>query len=238
MNSPSPTSSISSGCNSTICIRNGPQQNEYIRPHKNISLSYAEGSSTFQQGDLGDSDTFLVGTLHLNYQRSCQVRSVHLHLKGCEKTSWQKSVARSKYVYAGEHTLVDQSSKIWEAYDDAEEITMLDIPFKIQLPYNLPDSVTTDVGSVQYVLKATVNTKSLIGTGVRAAKLYCSLRRTITLEVQSIPPYKLSGETPGGIDYTFILPPNKSFNVGTYVSIPMKLRFLRPNVGIEKLEIF
>src|ERR1041384_4774014 len=105
MFSPSPSSSVSSIGNSSI-NKNGPQQNEYIKSHKNISFSFAEGTNCFQQGQLGDNDTFLVGTLHLNYQKSCQVKSVHLHFKGTEKTSWHKSQARAKYIYSGENILI------------------------------------------------------------------------------------------------------------------------------------
>jgi hypothetical protein len=233
----SPTSS--SGSSGRLSLyRNGPQSNEYIRSNKNMYLSYAEGSNTFQHGQLGDNDTFLVGTIHLNYNKPCQIKSVYLHFKGIEKTSWQKAQARSKTIYSGENTLVDQTNKVWEAFDDSEEITMLDIPFKVQLPYNLPDTVNTEFGSVQYVLRATVNAKALIGTSQHSIKLYCPLKRTLILDVQNLPPFKLCGQTPSGIDYTFLLPPNKCFNVGTYVSIPMKLRFLQPNVGVERVEVY
>ncbi|RIA94761.1 hypothetical protein C1645_759198, partial [Glomus cerebriforme] len=122
-------------------------------------------------------------------------------------------------------------------FDDVEDVTTLEIPFKVQLPYNLPDSITTDIGSIQYILRATVNVKSFIGSSSQSVKLLCPLKRILLLDNQQIPPFKLCGETPNGIDYTLILPPNKSFNIGTYVSIPMRLRFLQPNVGVEKLEI-
>ncbi|CAG8520579.1 uncharacterized protein OCT59_007141 [Rhizophagus irregularis] len=234
----SPTSSTGSSSSGRFSLfRNGPKNNEYIKTNKNIYLSYAEGSNTFQHGQLGDNDTFLVGTIHLNYGKPCQIKSVYLHLKGIEKTSWQRSQARSKTIYSGENTLVDQTNKVWEAFDDSEEVTMLDIPFKVQLPYNLPDTISTEFGSVQYVLRATVNAKALIGSSQQSVKLYCPLKRTITLDIQHLPPFKLCGTTPSGIDYTFLLPPNKCFNVGSYVSIPMKLRFLHPNVGVERVEV-
>src|SRR6266498_2796160 len=172
MSSPSPTSSVSSGPEK---VKKGPPHSAYIRSHKNISFSFAEGSDSFQHGQLGDNDSFLVGTLHLNYQKLCQVKSVYLHFKGTESTMWQRSQARSKVFYSGEYTLVDQSNKIWEAYNEAGEIMTLDIPFKIQLPYNLPETITTEVGSIQYLLGATLNTKSLIGSGQQSVKLGCPL---------------------------------------------------------------
>lgn len=237
MNSPSSSSSIKSSCISIEKDKKGPRQTSYLKSHKNISFSFVEGSDSFQQGYLGDNDTFLVGTLHLFYPKPCQIKSIYLNFKGTEKTTWQRSQARSKTIYTGEYPLVDQSNKIWEAFNDTEEVTILDIPFKIQIPYNLPETITTEVGTIHYQLRATINAKSLLGTGQQAIKVKCPLKRTIVLDNQQSPPYKISGEVPSGIDYTFILPPNKSLNLGTYVSIPMRMNFLQPNVGIERLEV-
>ncbi|CAI2177960.1 20578_t:CDS:1 [Funneliformis geosporum] len=233
----SPTSSVNSSCISLEKNKKGPRQSSYLKSHKNLSFSFVEGLDTFQQGYLGDNDTFLVGTLNLNYQKPCHVKSIYLNFKGTEKTTWQRSQARSKSIYTGEYPLVDQSNKIWEAFNDTEEITTLDIPFKIQIPYNLPETITTEIGTIHYQLRATINTKSLIGTAQQLIKVKCPIKRTIILDNQQSPPYKILGEVPNGIDYTFILPPNKSFNLGTYVSIPMRMKFLQANVGIERIEV-
>ncbi|CAG8588977.1 2614_t:CDS:1 [Acaulospora colombiana] len=221
----------------TGSFKNKPQIDVYIKSHKNIKFSFAEDEITFQQGNLGKSDTFLTGAVHLNYPRACVVKNVHLHLKGIEKTFWYKTQARLKVLYTGEHTLVDQLNKIWEASENAEEITALDIPFKIQIPYNLQETIITEIGTVQYTLRVTVSTKGLFGTGTHFAKLYCPLKRTLTLDHALLLPCRMHGKSPNGIEYTFMLPPNKIFGLGDYVSIPMTLRFLRPSIGIEKLEV-
>ncbi|CAG8600430.1 1884_t:CDS:2 [Funneliformis mosseae] len=179
-----------------------------------------------------------LGNLHLNYQKTHQVKSVLLHLKGVEKTSWHKAQARSKALYTGEQILVDQTYKIWEQEDQENSINHLDIPFKVKLPYNLPETITTEVGSVNYTLRAVINRKGgLVTSPTQVIEVNCPLKRTINLEGSNNVPYKLRGESRSGLDYTFVLPPNKSFNLGTYVSIPMRIRFLRPGISVERVEI-
>ncbi|CAG8538038.1 4073_t:CDS:2 [Diversispora eburnea] len=241
----SPTNSIDSSGYSISTTSSANSQNlnrpkpcDYIKTHKNISFSFAENLNSFQLGNLGDSDTYLVGTVHLNYPRVCAVKNVFLHFKGVEKTCWYKSQARTKNIYSGEHVLVDQSNKIWEAFEESEGITTLDIPFKIQLPYGLQETITTNIGTVQYVLRACVNTKGLINIpNAHITKLHCPLRQTLILNNSLSSSYKICGESPNGIEYTFLLPPNKTFNMGSYVSIPMMIRFSRPGLGIDRLEI-
>ncbi|KAG9306795.1 hypothetical protein G9A89_005695 [Geosiphon pyriformis] len=212
-------------------------QNSYLKANKHISFSYAEDAATFQQGQLGDTDTYLVGVLHLNYAQPRQVRSVILHLKGTEKTSWFKAQARSKALYMGEQILVDDSHKIWES-EDQREIQNLDIPFKFKLPYNLPETVTTDIGSVGYLLRATVHRRANMVIGnTHIVEVLCPLKKTLVMDNQNNPPYKLRGESRSGLDYTFVLPPNKNLNLGTYVSIPMRIKFLRPGISVERVEI-
>ncbi|GES95873.1 arrestin domain-containing protein 2 isoform X2 [Rhizophagus clarus] len=216
---------------------NRPPLSSYLKPHKNITFSYEADSVSFQQGTLGDSDSFLTGVLHLHYQKQHQIKSVILHLKGAEKTSWHKAQARSKALYTGEQILVDQPYKIWES---EEEVSLLnhDIPFKVKLPYNLPETITTEIGSVNYTLRATINRKgSLVSPTTQIVEIQCPLKRTITIDNANCTPYKLRGESRSGLDYTFVLPPNKNFNLGTYVSMPMRIRFLRPGISVERVEI-
>jgi hypothetical protein len=217
---------------------NRPPLGSYIKPHKNITFSYESDSISFQQGKLGDTDSYLTGVLHLNYQKHHQIKNISLQLKGTEKTSWYKAQARSKALYTGEQLLVDQSLKIWECEEESDSILHLDIPFKMKLPYNLPETITTEIGSVNYILRATVNRKgSLVSPTTQIAEIQCPLKKTITLDNANCSPYKLRGESRSGLDYTFVLPPNKNFNLGTYVSVPMRIRFLRPGISVERVEV-
>ncbi|PKC08475.1 hypothetical protein RhiirA5_477104 [Rhizophagus irregularis] len=216
---------------------NRPPLSSYIKPHKNITFSYEADSVSFQQGTLGDTDSFLTGVLHLSYQKQHQIKSVSLHLKGAERTSWHKAQARSKALYTGEQILVDQPYKIWESEEEVQ-ILHLDIPFKVKLPYNLPETIVSEIGTVNYTLRAIVNRKgSLVSSTTQSVEIQCPLKRTISLDNANSTPYKLRGESRSGLDYTFVLPPNKNFNLGTYVSIPMRIRFLRPGISVERVEI-
>ncbi|RIA97127.1 hypothetical protein C1645_753342 [Glomus cerebriforme] len=229
---------MSSPSSSSPPKTNRPPTSSYIKSHKNISFSFGPDCVSFQHGTLGDTDSFLTGILHLNYQKPHQIKSVNLHLKGAERTSWHKAQARSKALYTGEQILVDQPYKIWETNEEESSILKLDIPFKVKLPYNLPETVTTEIGSVNYILRAIVNRKgSLVSSTTQMIEIQCPLKRTITLDNSNNTPYKLRGESRSGLDYTFVLPPNKNFNLGTYVSIPMRIRFLRPGISVERVEI-
>ncbi|CAG8512191.1 11717_t:CDS:1 [Acaulospora colombiana] len=235
--SSSRTSSNFSFASLIIPHRNKPPPDVYIKTHKNITVSFGEDASTFQQGNLGDTHTYLVGTVHLNYLKACAVKNVCLRLKGKEKTSWYSAQSRSKIMYTGEQTIFSQTNKIWEAFEETEDINTLDIPFKMQLPQDLQETIITEVGSVQYVLYVTVQTKGLLGTSSHTAKIRCPLKRTLTLDYTLSPPYRLCGESATGIEYTLMLPPQKYFNAGSHISIPVMLRFLRSDVGVERLEV-
>ncbi|CAG8843200.1 14753_t:CDS:1, partial [Racocetra persica] len=179
-----------------------------------------------------------MGTLHFNYGKPQQIKSVSLNFKGIEKTTWYRSQARSKAVYSGEHTIVDLLEEVWKT-DSSEGIMNLDIPFKIKLPNNLPDTIETEIGSIDYVIRAVINRKGslVLSTATQVAEVKCPLKRTLVLNSSDNVPHKLRGESRCGIDYLLSLPPKKNFNPGAYVSIPMRIRFLKPGVSVERIEI-
>ncbi|CAG8694096.1 6068_t:CDS:2, partial [Dentiscutata heterogama] len=234
-NLPSPTTS-NSGSSFFSGAKNRPPASAYIKSSKSVSFSYASDNSSFQLGILGDSDSYLVGTLHLNYGKQYQVRNIVLNLKGIEKTIWYKAQARTKALYTGEQVVVDHSQEIWKS--DDKVVLNLDVPFKIKLPYNLPETITTELGTVNYVLRATINRKGgLMSSSTQIVEIQCPLKRTLTLDNSNLTPYKLRGESRSGVDYSFILPPNKNFNLGTYVTIPIRMKFVRPGVSVERIEL-
>nr|CAG8614258.1 2693_t:CDS:2 [Entrophospora candida] len=218
--------------------KNHPPSSHYIKSNKHITFSYLSDLTSFQKGTLGDTDTYLVGILHLNYSKPQQIKNIHLNLRGAEKTSWHKAQARSKALYSGEQVLVDQNFKIWESHEDETNITKLDVQFNIKLPYNLPESIITETGSVNYVIKATINRKgSVMYSATQSVEIHCPLRRTIMLDNNNNTPHKLRGESRCGLDYTFVLPPSKNLNLGSYVTIPMRIKFLKAGVSVERVEI-
>ncbi|CAG8564761.1 23826_t:CDS:2, partial [Racocetra persica] len=232
----SPTASTYSGTFFGSTAKNRPPANAYIKSHKSVSFSYAGDNTSFQQGILGDSDSYLVGTLHLNYGKQYQVKDITLNLKGTEKTTWYKAQARTKALYSGEQIVVDHSQEIWRSNE--KEILNLDVPFKIKIPYNLPESITTDVGTVSYVLRAIIHRKGgLMSSSTQIVEVDCPLKRTIILDNSNLSLFKLRGESKSSVDYSFTLPANKNFNLGTYVTIPIRMRFLRPGVSVERIEV-
>ncbi|CAG8532451.1 2302_t:CDS:2 [Ambispora gerdemannii] len=208
----------------------------YTKPHKNLTFSYVNSNAkSFQIGKLGENDTYLIGSLRLDYPQLRQIRNVILQLKGIEKTCWFKPQARSKSANSAEQVLIEKAFRIFSA-DDGQEMQSSDLPFKVKLPHNLPESITTDIGSIKYFLRATVNRKGVIGNA-NIVEVECELKKTIILDIERDPPYQLRGESRNGLEYAFILPPFKHFKIGSFVSIPMRIRFLRPNIHVDRVQV-
>ncbi|CAG8529208.1 20577_t:CDS:2 [Dentiscutata erythropus] len=222
-----------------MSMKNRPQSNDYIKSAKGVSFSYAAGFNSFQKGTLGDSDSYVMGTLHFNYGKPQQIKSVSLNFKGIEKTTWYKAQARSKAVYSGEHTIVDLMEEVWKTDSTEGGIMNLEIPFKIKLPPNLPDTIETEIGNIEYIIRAVITRKGslVLSASTQVVEVKCHLKRTLILSGSDNVPYKLRGESRSGIDYLFSLPPKKNFNPGAYVSIPMRIRFVKPGVSVERIEI-
>ncbi|CAG8721360.1 19633_t:CDS:2, partial [Dentiscutata erythropus] len=213
-------------------------ESSYVKPHKNLTFSYVPYFNTLQHGTLGRSDSFLMGTLHLNYEKYQQVKSIDLNFKGYERTSWTKTQGRTKFVYSGEHIITDRHYRIWSSpTKDETEILNLDVPFRVKLPYDLPDTLKTHLGEVYYVLRATINLKGILITSTaHTVEIHCPLKRTLLLDSDNSKLYKFHGESES-ITYAFVLPPAKYVNIGVYISIPMRIRFLRPGISIERIEL-
>ncbi|KAF0417039.1 arrestin domain-containing protein 2 isoform x2 [Gigaspora margarita] len=212
-------------------------ESSYIKPHKNLTFSYVPYFNTLQHGTLGRSDSFLMGTLHLNYEKYQQVKSIDLNFKGYERTSWTKTQGRTKFVYSGEHIIANKHYRIWSSpTKDETEILNLDVPFKVRLPYDLPDTLKTHLGEVYYSLRAIVNLKGSLISSTHTVEIHCPLKRTLVLDSDNSKLYKFHGESES-ITYTFVLPPAKNVNIGVYISIPMRIRFLRPGISIERIEL-
>ncbi|CAG8576423.1 6025_t:CDS:2, partial [Cetraspora pellucida] len=237
LNDSLPSPYLQSPIDGSIQSRNLPESS-YIKPHKNLTFSYALYFNTLQHGTLGRNDSFLIGTLHLNYEKHQQVKSIELNFKGYERTSWTQNQGRTKFVHSGERIIADKNYKIWTpSIKDETEILNLDVPFKVKLPYDLPDTIKTHLGEVYYVLRATVNLKGiLMSSSVHTVEIHCPLKRTMVLDNDNSKLYKFHGES-DCLTYAFILPPEKNVNIGVYISIPMRIRFLRPGISIERIEL-
>src|SRR4051794_28807414 len=75
--------------NKSIALQNVVQEeptiNDYIKYNKNITFSYHPYLYKFQQGPLGEHDSFLIGLLNLNYSSSININNICLNFKGKEK---------------------------------------------------------------------------------------------------------------------------------------------------------
>ncbi|CAI2167331.1 5855_t:CDS:2 [Funneliformis geosporum] len=214
---------------------NCPPLDYYLNPNRNLTFSYDKDNDSFQQGLLGvDAESNLIGNLHLNYQKCKKIKRVSLHLKGLEKTLWIKS--DSIKPCEGERVLIDEIYVISESVAD-DSIENLKVPFKILLPDDLPGTIETRFGSVYYNLRAIVNRKNgLFNSKDDIVEIKCPLKTAITLNYTNISPHKIVGSK-NELIYAFHLPPQKCFQLGTTVSIPMSIYLLESDITIRKVEI-
>ncbi|PKY41619.1 hypothetical protein RhiirA4_501009 [Rhizophagus irregularis] len=279
--------------NKSIASQEEPTINDYIKYNKNVTFSYHPYLYKFQQGPLGEHDSYLIGLLNLNFlsfSSSIKINNIYLKFKGREKVKWMvKDGPRSKRVYGEEQILCDVKYKIWESTRSNnngsrlidllspnginginginESDPIIRIPFKVKLPYNLPNNFETDIGNVEYTLKAIINTSNGIGSGngisatggallstilqqQHISEIKIPLKYTLILNNDKNPPYIMHGEKtanrnsvitntnmPTVLNYTMVLPPNKNINIGVYISIPIRIRILEPGVNLERIEI-
>ncbi|CAG8582566.1 11628_t:CDS:1 [Acaulospora colombiana] len=215
--------------------KNPPPPIKYQKSHKNITFIFAPESNLYKISLIGGEDNILEGIVHLSYEKPTQIKSISLNLKCTEKTTSYESQGRANTLFSGVHILIDKTEKIWESKDE-KTIETLDIPFRILLPDDLPEMINTKFGQVSYVLKAIVHQKSFFVSSTQTVEIMYPLKKLIH-DNTNASYYKLRGESKNGMEYSFDLPPNKIFNIGTWVPIPMRIRFLTPDISIDRIEI-
>ncbi|RGB43340.1 hypothetical protein C1646_681075 [Rhizophagus diaphanus] len=242
--------------NKSIASQEEPTINDYIKYNKNVTFSYHPYLYKFQQGPLGEHDSYLIGLLNLNFlsfSSSIKINNIYLKFKGREKVKWMvKDGPRSKRVYGEEQILCDVKYKIWESTRSNN---------------NGSNNFETDIGNVEYTLKAIINTSNSIGSGngisatggallstilqqQHISEIKIPLKYTLILNNDNNPSYIMHGEKtanrnsvitntnmPTVLNYTMVLPPNKNINIGVYISIPIRIRILEPGVNLERIEI-
>ncbi|CAG8487812.1 5335_t:CDS:1 [Funneliformis mosseae] len=217
-----------------------PSINDYIKFNKNLTFSHHPYLYKFQQGPLGEQDSYLIGILNFKLSSLLKAKTttkeniingVYLKFKGREKVKWVvRNGPRSKRGNGVEHNLCEIVYKIWESSSNENTSLMesfsqtcgqdlvkgtnetndvMRIPFKVKLPYNLPDSIKTEFGSVEYTLKAMITTTINVGNGISKtngtflstifkqrfiSEIKIPLKHTLILNHDNNPPYVIHGE--------------------------------------------
>ncbi|CAG8782587.1 9518_t:CDS:1, partial [Acaulospora morrowiae] len=66
-------------------VHRDPFTIQYTKKNPNLFFAYAHGSTTFQRGELGLSNSYLEGYLVLKYDKPVKIISITLRIKGTEK---------------------------------------------------------------------------------------------------------------------------------------------------------
>ncbi|CAB4463063.1 unnamed protein product [Rhizophagus irregularis] len=198
-----------------------------------LTFSHAPNCNSYYE------EGYIIGNLHLNYNTD-QVRNVILHLKGVERIC--RPIFNTR-----KHIIIDKHYEIWPkeaTYSTVQHLNI--IPFKERLlSHNLPETINinnesdTANGSVEYKLTATVNLNERWQLFRPVVEIEFPFKKTIAMSYKdssSFYPHKLQGKFQNLLEYTFELPHNKKFNLGTYVYIPMKIKYLKTNISVERIE--
>ncbi|CAG8502924.1 8141_t:CDS:1 [Diversispora eburnea] len=207
---------------------------QYLKQNKNIEFIFEPDSDYFIKKLNGGTENILKGTLRLKYDKPVQVKYVNLNLRCTEKSSSYESQGRSNILLTGTQIVIDKIEKIWEAKSEST-ILSLDIPFAFSLPEEIPSVIITKYGQVNYVLKAVVCIQKHFVSTSQIVEISYPLKKLIMDTNTSY--YKLRGESKSGLEYSFDLPPNKIFNIGTWVPILMRIQHIIPHSNLDRLEI-
>jgi len=133
-----------------------PLPADYVKSDSRMFFSYHPENTSFQKGYLGIGATTITGTLHVRFPQAVEAKNITLNFIGRETVEW----VDLKKIRA-EKIIVNKSIYLWQSSTELghELITDLDIPFEFDLPDDVIESFHTQIGRVQYTLRATINRK-------------------------------------------------------------------------------
>ncbi|CAB4375900.1 unnamed protein product [Rhizophagus irregularis] len=159
-------------------IENVPSKLDYKKRSEKVCFSYPGNQNHFQTGYYGiDADVSIAGTLHIKFSSSKPLLAtkIELILKGYEKVEWVETYGKTTITYSANDVFLNQPLQLWKTSDpngDYEKIQIMDIPFEIKLPENLPPSIKIDQGEgkINYKLIANISRKGNLWKFKRSEK--------------------------------------------------------------------
>ncbi|CAG8575061.1 14288_t:CDS:1 [Acaulospora colombiana] len=240
-------SSVASDITNVHEIANTDDLPVYAKSHTNFKIYYVNGSDGFQRGELGLSNSYLEGILHFGYDKNIKIKSVNLHFKGVEKVEGIEPGPRGGMRnFSCIRVLAERHEKI--EFKKTER-TIKNRAFRFKLHSNLSSSFNLEVNpengdsmkaQISYTLTATVHSEKSFAIGSRAdtIEVKCPLRQILSYS-HTLPLMRLEGtHSPTNqplFTYSFDIP--EYLGLGTEIFIPMKIRLLKANVRILRIDI-
>ncbi|CAG8608805.1 10633_t:CDS:1 [Acaulospora morrowiae] len=152
-----------------------PSKSSYTKASDKAWFTYAQNGNEFQQGLLGLTDSYIAGSLCLQFPKDgpLKAKKIEVSITGTEYVRWTEQVLKPRFrdgrmcqeyeteEYKYEQKILDQSLILWKSEKESyEEITTMDLPFQIQLPKDLPPSMDLEIGKIYYQVKANFERKS------------------------------------------------------------------------------
>lgn len=237
------------------------------RYSKKVFFEYSPGESSFQLGYLGPDKSTIEGILRLRYtdDKPIFAKKITLSFVGKEFVRFAGTLEKGQDILKedDESEVYDEKASttkitthkakreffaskitIWRSQSKGhyESVKYLDLPFKFNLPDNIPPSVIMDegCGRVYYTLKAIISRRSIDPNSRNTKKMIKYLvpvvRHTITPEPQSI--HWIKKEEGPAKQYVLehdVSVARSIFGPGEFVVIPIKLTFHEPQVYLKKI---
>ncbi|CAG8517014.1 13559_t:CDS:1 [Funneliformis caledonium] len=133
-----------------------PLPSDYVKTDSRMFFSYHPENTSFQRGYLGVGVSTISGTLHIRFPQAVEAKNITLNFTGREIVEWVdlKKVRAEKIIDNKQIYLWQSSSELGH-----ELITDLDLPFEFEIRDDFIGSFNSQLGKVQYTLRATINRK-------------------------------------------------------------------------------
>uniref|UniRef100_A0A1D1YU92 Arrestin domain-containing protein C584.15c n=1 Tax=Anthurium amnicola TaxID=1678845 RepID=A0A1D1YU92_9ARAE len=241
-----------------------------VAPHSKYSrkvfFEYSPGETSFQLGYLGSDKSTVEGILRLRYTEDKPIfaKKITISFTGKEFVQFAGTLEEGQDIgeddeseyneeevstttistHTAKRKFFNNDITIWRSQSKGhyEGIKYLDLPFKFNLPDNLPPSVTIDggCGRIYYVLKAVISRRPIDPNSRKIAKMIKYVipvvRYTITPHPKPIYWFK-KGEGPAKhhvLDHDVSVT-RSTFNPGESVVVPIKLTFREPQIYLKKI---
>nr|CAG8568144.1 12444_t:CDS:1 [Entrophospora candida] len=232
---------------------NKPPRKSYIKYSTKVNFSYPVGQYSFQIGRLGIEDSYITGTLHLQFDQDEPLFAKKIILKfiGNENVSWTERRTNSaankrehtaSVTYSANNVLCCLTTCLLETSNDSyQKILNMDFPFKFKLPENIPSSLNAGAGNVDYMLIAEISRKRNILKFQKSKKrvsCYCNILKYYLLP-PPIPIYWVEYDTKkaielNGLGYDIRMD-GENFGPSNPIIVYAKLKLYNPKLKIKEI---
>ncbi|CAG8670958.1 17310_t:CDS:1 [Acaulospora morrowiae] len=237
---------------------------------RKVFFSFSNGATSFQQGCLGAQQATISGVLNIRYtdEKPIFAKKIEISFVGKEYAFFRGTVLEDKKTndeeeisddeisddeiaendtfsaHSAKRKIFEASVCIWKSQSKGsyEGVKFLDLPFKFQLPDNLPPSICMDRGwgRIYYMLKAVISRQPINPDSNKRSKMIKMIVPVVRYTVTPSPtPSRWLAKEEGpvvarSVCYDVSLD-RETFGPGGTVTVPVKLYFRESQVYLKSI---